>query len=76
MIKTDTNDRIAYLSQFVSRKRLDLPGDILNKRTLHLTIVLEDVYHPHNASVAWRSCDCLDIQDVHIHREQEYTGYQ
>ena len=66
MIKTDTNDRIAYLSQFVTRKRLDLLEDILDKRTRHLTIALEDVYHPHNASAVLRSCDCLGIQDVHI----------
>jgi len=66
MIKTDTNDRIAYLSQFVTRKRLNLLGDILDKRTRHLTIALEDVYHPHNASAVLRSCDCLGIQDIHI----------
>lgn len=66
MNKTDMDDRIAYLSQFVTRKRLDLFKDILEKRTRHLTIALEDVYHPHNASAVLRSCDCLGIQDVHV----------
>ena len=66
MIKTDRNERIAYLSQFVTSKRLDLLSNILDKRTRHLTIALEDVYHPHNASAVLRSCDCLGVQDVHI----------
>lgn len=32
----------------------------------YLTIVLEDIFQPHNASAVLRSCDCFGIQDVHI----------
>ena len=35
-------------------------------RTRYLTVVLEDIYQPHNASAVLRSCDCFGIQDIHI----------
>ncbi len=31
-----------------------------------MTIVLEDIFQPHNASAVLRTCDCFGIQDVHI----------
>lgn len=66
MVKMDVSDRIAYLSQFITGERFTLLSDILDKRTRHLTLALEDVYHPHNASAVLRSCDCLGVQDVHV----------
>ncbi len=39
---------------------------VLGQRTRHLTVVLEDIYQPHNASAVLRSCDCFGVQDVHI----------
>ncbi len=35
-------------------------------RTRAVTVVLEDLYQPHNASAVLRSCDGFGIQDVHI----------
>jgi tRNA (guanosine-2'-O-)-methyltransferase len=39
---------------------------VIQFRTRYLTIVLEDIFQPHNASAVLRSCDCFGIQDVHI----------
>lgn len=39
---------------------------VLNDRTRYITVVLENIYQPHNASAVLRSCDCFGIQDVHI----------
>lgn len=39
---------------------------VLEERTRHLTVAIEDVYQPHNASAVVRTCDCLGIQDLHI----------
>ena len=39
---------------------------VLNWRTRHLTIALEDIYQSHNASAVLRSCDCFGVQDIHI----------
>jgi len=57
---------IGYLSSFVSADRMLKFDRVLKNRTRHLTIVLEDIYQPHNASAVLRSCDCFGIQDVHI----------
>ncbi|RBL92261.1 TrmH family RNA methyltransferase [Chitinophaga flava] len=38
----------------------------LNNRQANLTVVLEDVQDPHNASAVLRTCDAVGIQDVYI----------
>ncbi len=57
---------INYLSQFISETRRAKFDEVLNFRTRHITIVLEDLYQPHNASAVLRSCDIFGIQDIHI----------
>lgn len=52
--------------KFVSSHKQGLFDDIIQSRTRHLTVVLEDIYQPHNASAVLRTCDCFGIQDVHI----------
>lgn len=55
-----------YLSEYISDNKKDLFGKIIDFRTKHATVVLEDIYQPHNASAVLRTCDCYGIQDVHI----------
>ena len=38
----------------------------VKKRTRFLTVVIEDVYQPHNASAILRTCDAFGIQDVYV----------
>ncbi len=57
---------IDYLSGFVTENRLEKFNTVIKSRTKHITIVLEDIYQPHNASAVLRSCDCTGIQDIHI----------
>lgn len=57
---------ITYLSQFVTARRQRRMDDVLAWRTRHLTVALEDVYQPHNASAVLRSCEIFGIQDVHV----------
>ena len=61
---------INYLSGFLTPRRLAKMQSILNNRTRHLTIALEDIYQSHNASAVLRSCECFGIQDVHIIENQ------
>jgi tRNA (guanosine-2'-O-)-methyltransferase len=61
-----SKELISYLSNFVSEQRRQKFDEIIRWRTRHLTIALEDIYQPHNASAVLRSCDCFGIQDVHI----------
>ncbi|MFW5886555.1 MAG: TrmH family RNA methyltransferase [Bacteroidota bacterium] len=59
-------DLIDFLSRFVTKKRLQLFDNVLQHRTRYISIVLEDIYQPHNASAVLRTADCFGIQDVHI----------
>lgn len=57
---------VNYLQEFVTEERWQTINKVLDKRTRYLTVVLEDIYQPHNASAVLRSCDCFGIQDMHI----------
>jgi tRNA (guanosine-2'-O-)-methyltransferase len=39
---------------------------VLNKRQPDLTVVLENVFDPHNISAVLRSCDAVGIQEVYV----------
>lgn len=65
---------LEHLKGFVSEHKKALFEEVLEKRTRHLTIVLEDVYQSQNASAVVRSCDGFGIQDVHvIENKNKYT---
>ncbi|MBC8320222.1 MAG: RNA methyltransferase [Bacteroidetes bacterium] len=55
-----------HLMGFVSDDRKKRFNEVLKYRTRHITVVLEDIYQPHNASAVLRTCDLTGIQDVHI----------
>jgi tRNA (guanosine-2'-O-)-methyltransferase len=57
---------LSYLKQFITEDRWKTINNVLDARTRYLTVVLEDIYQPHNASAVLRSCDGFGIQDVHI----------
>ncbi|WP_079738862.1 RNA methyltransferase [Polaribacter sp. KT 15] len=56
---------LQYFETFLTEKRKLLFKKILEERTRHFTVVLEDIYQPHNASAVVRTCDIFGIQDVH-----------
>jgi tRNA (guanosine-2'-O-)-methyltransferase len=55
-----------HLAQFVSDHKKDFVEKVLNERTRHVTVVLENIYQSQNASAAVRTCECMGLQDVHI----------
>lgn len=57
---------IEYLEGFLTERRKKLFYRNILHRTRYITVVLEDIYQPHNASAVLRTCDCFGIQDVHI----------
>jgi len=57
---------LEYLFGFISENKKNLFLKNIEERTRYMTIVLEDLYQPHNASAVLRSCDCFGIQDVHV----------
>lgn len=57
---------IRYLEGFVTERRLALFDRVLQNRTRYITVALEDIFQPQNASAVLRSCDCFGIQNIHI----------
>ena len=56
---------LAYLEGYLTEKRKALFKKVLEDRTRHFTVVLADIFQPHNASAVVRTCDIFGIQDVH-----------
>lgn len=47
-------------------ERKDRLSTVLSHRQPDLTVVLENVFDPHNISAVMRTCDAVGVQDVHI----------
>ncbi|MFH0999751.1 MAG: RNA methyltransferase [Bacteroidota bacterium] len=62
------------LLESVTDHKKQLFANVIQQRTRYLTVVLEDIYQPQNASAVLRTADCLGIQDVHIiENKNEYV---
>lgn len=61
-----------YLCQFVTEQRRNLIESRVAERTRHVTLVLQDVFHPHNVNAVLRTSDCLGLRDLHV-IEGRYT---
>ena len=59
-------ERITYFSRLITEERLARINEVLDRRTRYVSVVLEDIFQPHNASAVLRSCDGFGVQDVHI----------
>ena len=66
MTKAGKEKLLEYLLSFTTENKRELIISRLEERTRHITIVLEDIYQPQNASAVLRTADCFGIQDVHI----------
>lgn len=56
---------IEYLSACITPERNQLFEKVLSQRTSYITVMLEDIFQPQNASAVLRTCDCFGIQHVH-----------
>lgn len=68
-----SKELLTYLEGYVTDKRKNLFHKVLADRTRHFTVVLEDIYQPHNASAVVRTCDIFGIQDIYA-IENKYTN--
>lgn len=60
------NDLLTYLETYLTEERKQRFLDVLQQRTRHITIAIEDVYQLHNTSAILRSCDAFGLQDLHV----------
>ncbi len=57
---------LSYLTQFVTNNKQEKFNKILSLRTRHINILLENIFHTHNANACIRSTECFGVQDIHI----------
>jgi len=57
---------LQYLEEFLTESRKERFLKVLENRTNHFTIALEDVYQLHNTSAVMRSCEVFGIQELHV----------
>lgn len=57
---------VEILRRFVSDRRWDRMNRVIDQRSRLISVAVEDIYQPHNASAVLRSCDAFGVQDVHI----------
>jgi len=60
---------IEALSTHITPERWAMMQRVISQRTHHISVTLEDIFQPHNASAVLRTCDCFGLQDVHIIEE-------
>lgn len=59
-------DVVNFLKGYVTAHKQQLIEKVLDQRTRLITLVMEDIFKPHNASAVIRTAECLGVQDVHI----------
>ncbi len=60
-------ERVSDLMRpFLTEGRISTLCQALSQRTRYVTVVLDDIYHPHNISAVVRSCEAFGIQDIHV----------
>lgn len=66
MNKEQKQDLIQFIETVMKEGRVELIDKNVNERTKYVTVVLENIFQPQNASAVMRSCDCFGIQDLHV----------
>jgi tRNA (guanosine-2'-O-)-methyltransferase len=64
-------DYLNFLENILTDNRKERFLEVLEKRTKHFTIAVEDVFQLHNTSAVMRSCEVFGIQELNV-IEQRY----
>lgn len=64
-------DYLNFLETILTKNRKEKFLKVLESRTKHFTVVVEDVFQMHNASAVMRSCEVFGIQELNV-IEQRY----
>lgn len=57
---------LQFFSRYVSDHKKEFVQRVLDQRTRHITVALENIYQSQNASAVVRTCECMGLQDIHI----------
>lgn len=61
---------LAYLENFLTDNRKAKFLKVLQQRTNHFTVAMEDVFQMHNTSAVMRSCEVFGIQQLNVVEER------
>jgi tRNA (guanosine-2'-O-)-methyltransferase len=64
-------DYLNYLENILTDNRKQRFLEVLQNRTYHFTVAIEDVFQLHNTSAVMRSCEVFGIQELNV-IEQKY----
>lgn len=67
---TSEVEYLSYLEEFITENRKNKFLKVLEKRTNHFTVAVEDVFQLHNTSAVMRSCEVFGIQNLHVIEEK------
>lgn len=70
MKNTSGHDYLAYLETFITEGRRDNFIKILQQRSKHFTVAVEDLYQLHNTSAVLRTCEVFGVQELHVIEEK------
>jgi tRNA (guanosine-2'-O-)-methyltransferase len=70
----EANDKYTYFAQYcklndyysMTPERTERLTTVLKKRQGNITVVLENVFDPHNISAVMRTADAVGVQDIYI----------
>lgn len=61
---------LEYLEGFLTENRKSKFLKVLENRTNHFTVAIEDVFQLHNTSAVMRSCEVFGVQQLHVVEEK------
>jgi tRNA (guanosine-2'-O-)-methyltransferase len=61
-----SQEYLDYLYDFITPERKSKIATVLSQRSMHFTVVVEDVFQLHNTSAVLRSCDAFGVQELHV----------
>ena len=70
MKNTSDTDYLNYLEGFITENRRDNFIKILQNRTKHFTIAIEDIFQLHNTSAVMRTCEVFGVQEMNVIEEK------
>jgi tRNA (guanosine-2'-O-)-methyltransferase len=65
-MNTEKKALLEYLEGFITENRKEGFQRVLQNRTKHFTIAMEDVYQLHNTSAVMRSCEVFGVQELNV----------
>ncbi len=68
--KKEKIDFLEHLNGYLTENRMQRFETVLNQRTNHFTVAVEDVFQMHNTSAVMRSCEVFGVQNLHVIEEK------